>query len=171
MRLKAYIPNIVTLFNLALGVLAIISTLQGAHAGAALLILSAAFMDRFDGKLARKFDVESDLGKELDSLCDLISFGVAPAILIWSYKLADFGVMGTLIIILFAVCGAYRLARYNIVEFEGIYMGIPITISGGLVALMTLYAMNYHINIYFIVMMMLLLSYSMVSKKIKLRKR
>ncbi len=160
-----------TFLNLTLGILAIISILGEAYSVSALLILLAAFMDRFDGKLARKLDVESELGKELDSLCDLISFGVAPAILIWSYKLYDIGLAGTLIIILFALCGAYRLAKFNIVEFEGVYMGIPITISGGIVALMTLYAINYTVNIYLVGMIMIFLSYSMISKKIKLKKR
>ncbi|GAB6087120.1 CDP-diacylglycerol--serine O-phosphatidyltransferase [Alkaliphilus crotonatoxidans] len=171
MKVKAHIPNMFTFLNLSLGILAIISILGEAYRASALLILLAAFMDRFDGKLARKLDVESELGKELDSLCDLISFGVAPAILIWSYKLADFGFVGTLIIILFALCGAYRLAKFNIVEFDGVYMGIPITISGGVVALMTLYSINYTVNIYLIVMIMIFLSYSMISKKIRLKKR
>ncbi len=171
MKVKAHIPNMFTYFNLTLGILAIISILGEAYAVSALLILLAAFMDRFDGKLARKFDVESDFGKELDSLCDLISFGVAPAILIWSYQLAHFGIFGTGIIIIFALCGAYRLAKFNIVEFDGFYMGVPITMCGGIVALMTLYSINYPTNIYFIGMMMIFLSYSMISKKIKLKKR
>lgn len=171
MRVKAHIPNMFTFFNLTLGILAIISILGEAYAVSALLILLAAFMDRFDGKLARKLDVESELGKELDSLCDLISFGVAPAILIWSYQLAAIGFIGTVIIILFALCGAYRLAKFNIVEFDGVYMGVPITISGGIVALMTLYAINYPTNIYVTGMTMLFLSYCMISKRIKLKKR
>lgn len=171
MRVKAHIPNMFTFLNLTLGILAIISILGEAYAISALLILTAAFMDRFDGKLARKFDVESDLGKELDSLCDLISFGVAPAILAWSFLLADFGIIGIGIILAFPICGAYRLARYNIMEFDGVYMGIPITLSGGIVALMTLCAMRYPINIYFIGMVMIFLSYSMISKRIKLKKR
>ncbi|WP_026478737.1 CDP-diacylglycerol--serine O-phosphatidyltransferase [Alkaliphilus transvaalensis] len=171
MKVKAHIPNMFTYFNLTLGILAIISILGEAYSLSASLILLAAFMDRFDGKLARKLDVESEFGKELDSLCDLISFGVAPAILIWSFQLAHVGVFGMVIIILFALCGAYRLAKFNIVEFEGVYMGIPITLSGGIVALMTLYSTKYPTNIYFIVIMMLFLSYSMISKRIKLKKR
>ncbi|KAB3531623.1 CDP-diacylglycerol--serine O-phosphatidyltransferase [Alkaliphilus pronyensis] len=170
-KVKAHIPNMFTFFNLSLGILAIVSILGEAYTVSALLILLAAFMDRFDGKLARKFDVESEFGKELDSLCDLISFGVAPAILIWSYQLNNIGVLGLAIILLFAICGAYRLARFNIIEFEGFYMGIPITLCGGIVALLTLYSINYSSSIYFTGLIMLFLSYSMISKRIKLKKR
>ncbi len=171
MRVKSHIPNMFTLFNLSLGVLSIINILAENYFLAALLILLAALMDRFDGKLARKFDAESDLGKELDSLCDLISFGVAPAILIWASHLIDYGVIGMAIIILFPIAGAYRLARYNVTEFEGVYMGIPITVSGGIVALVNLYSMNYNTSTYFLIFMMMFLSYSMVSQRIKLKKR
>ncbi|ABR49794.1 CDP-diacylglycerol--serine O-phosphatidyltransferase [Alkaliphilus metalliredigens QYMF] len=171
MKVKAHIPNLFTFFNLTLGILAIISILGEAYTLSAILILVAAFMDRFDGQLARKLDVESELGKELDSLCDLISFGVAPAILIWSFQLVDIGAVGIVIIVLFAIAGAYRLARFNIMEFDGEYMGIPITASGGIVALMTLYSINYPTSIYFVSIMMLFLSYSMISKRIKLKKR
>ncbi|WP_331618283.1 CDP-diacylglycerol--serine O-phosphatidyltransferase [Serpentinicella sp. ANB-PHB4] len=171
MRVKAHIPNIFTFFNLALGIVAIINIIKEDYVAASLLILLAAFMDRFDGSLARKFDVVSELGKELDSLCDLISFGVAPAILIYAFKLGEYGNFGLIIILLFAISGAYRLARYNVMEFEGVYLGIPITMCGGIVALMTLYSINYTTNPYFIISMMLFLSYAMISTKIKLRKR
>lgn len=171
MKVKAHIPNMFTIFNLTLGILAIVSIINESYALSALLILIAAFMDRLDGQLARRLDAESELGKELDSLCDLISFGVAPAVLIWSFNLTDLGVAGILITIIFSVSGAYRLARYNIMEFEGVYMGIPITMCGGIVALITLYSIKYHTNVYLIGIMVLVLSYSMVSKKIKLKKR
>ncbi|SDK08778.1 CDP-diacylglycerol--serine O-phosphatidyltransferase [Natronincola ferrireducens] len=171
MRVKAHIPNMFTFFNLTLGILAIVSIINESYTISALLILTAAFTDRLDGQLARKLDAESEIGKELDSLCDLISFGVAPAVLIWSFHLATFGVIGILIMIIFSISGAYRLARYNIMEFDGVYMGIPITMCGGIVALMTLYSINYQINVYFIGIMMLFLSYSMISKRIKLKKR
>lgn len=171
LRVKAHIPNLFTFFNLILGILAIINILHEDYVAASLLILLAAFMDRFDGSLARKFNVESEFGKELDSLCDLISFGVAPAILIWSYQLNQLKYIGLAVILLFAVCGAYRLARYNIMEFDGVFMGIPITMCGGIIALMTLYSINYGSNAYVVSAIMLLLSYSMISKKIKLKKR
>lgn len=171
MKVKSHIPNIFTLLNLTLGILAIFSIINESYTVSALLILLAALTDRFDGQLARRLDAESELGKELDSLCDLISFGVAPAVLIWSFQLVDFGIIGIIIVVIFAISGAYRLARYNVMEFDGVYIGIPITMCGGIVALITLYSISYEANIYFVGLLMLFLSYSMVSKRIKLRKR
>jgi len=171
MRVKSHIPNMFTLFNLSLGILSIINILAKDYFLAALCIVLAALMDRFDGTLARKFDAESELGKELDSLCDLISFGVAPAILVWAHHLIDYGILGMAIITLFPIAGAYRLARYNVTEFAGVYVGVPITISGGIVALVDLYSINYNVSNYFIIFIMIFLSYAMVSQRIKLKKR
>ncbi len=171
MKVKAHIPNMFTLFNLSLGVLSIINILGENYFLAALCIIAAALMDRFDGSLARKFDAESDLGKELDSLCDLISFGVAPAILVWASHLVEYGAIGMVITILFPIAGAYRLARYNVTEFSGVYIGIPITISGGIVALINLYSINYNVSNYFFIFIMIFFSYAMVTQKIRLKKR
>lgn len=171
MKLKNQIPNMFTLSNLALGILAIISIFYRHFEISALLIIVAGFLDRMDGKLARKFDVTSDFGKELDSLCDLISFGVAPAILMWNINFMQSGALGIIITVLFSVAGATRLARYNIAEFEGVYIGIPITLCGGIVALLSLYSTRYTMNLSLVMLTMLFLSYAMVSKKIKLKKR
>jgi CDP-diacylglycerol--serine O-phosphatidyltransferase len=171
MKFKSNIPNLFTFFNLALGILSIIYIFKQNYYVSALLILLAALFDRFDGKLARKFNAASDLGKELDSLCDLISFGVAPSILMWNINLIHIGIIGIIITILFAVSGAYRLARYNTIDFEGVYLGLPITLSGGLVALASLYTIRYRTNIYIIVFFMVMLSYLMISTKFKLKKR
>ena len=171
MEIKSKIPNLFTLLNLSLGILSILYIFENDYYMSSLLILLAALLDRFDGLLARKFNATSSIGKELDSLCDLISFGVAPSILAWHIKLINFGVIGIIITILYAVAGAYRLARYNTTEFHGIYVGIPITLAGGIVAITSLYTIRYSINIYFLAVFMLFLSYSMVSTKIQLKKR
>lgn len=171
MKVKSQIPNFFTLLNLASGVLAIISIFYERYGVSAILIIVAGFLDRMDGKLARMLDEVSDFGKELDSLCDLISFGVAPAILIWSLSLMETGVIGIVITIIFALAGATRLARYNISEFEGAYIGIPITICGGIVALIALYSTMYDTNLTLVMLTMLFLSYAMISKRIKLKKR
>lgn len=112
--MKAYLPNVLTFTNLGLGILALLSVFARDYTLSAILIITAALMDRFDGQLARKLDAESEIGKQLDSLCDLISFGVAPAVLIWSFSLQIFGIIGIIVIILFAVAGAYRLAKFNV---------------------------------------------------------
>ena len=169
--MKTHLPNVLTFGNLSLGILAILSVFSEDYTLSAILIILAAFMDRFDGQLARKLDVESEIGKQLDSLSDLISFGVAPAILIWSYSLQIFGFIGIIIIVLFAVSGAYRLAKFNVTDFAGTFSGIPITLAGGFVALMTLYAINYPMHDYVVLIIVPLLSYSMVSKKIHLKKK
>ncbi|MFZ5965637.1 MAG: CDP-diacylglycerol--serine O-phosphatidyltransferase [Bacillota bacterium] len=171
MKYKSQIPNIFTLLNLSMGLLAIISVFYDQYATSASLIIIAGFLDRFDGKLARMLDVVSDFGKELDSLCDLISFGVAPAILMWHLNLMETGALGIAITLIFALCGAFRLARYNITDFEGVYLGIPITLCGGLVALLSLYSIRFATNLPIILGAMLFLSYAMVSKRIRLRKR
>jgi len=171
MKIKDSIPNLFTLLNLSLGILAILYIFDMDYYRSALLILLAALLDRFDGVLARKFNATTNLGKELDSLCDLISFGVAPSVLIWHIQLVEFGAIGVIITILFAVSGAYRLARYNVTEFKGVYIGIPITISGGIVALTCLYIIRYNLNIYFLALLMLFLTYGMVSTRIRLKKR
>ncbi|MCT4592993.1 MAG: CDP-diacylglycerol--serine O-phosphatidyltransferase [Anaeromicrobium sp.] len=171
MKYKKQIPNMFTLLNMSLGILAIIYTFSGQYSKSALFIIAATMLDRMDGQLARKLDVVSEFGKELDSLCDLISFGVAPALLMWNLSLIKMGTLGILVTLIFALCGTVRLARYNITEFEGVYMGIPITACGGLVALMALYSTKYATNLMLVFGMMIFLSYAMVSKKIKLKKR
>lgn len=166
---KSYIPNAFTFGNLACGVLSIVFSMKGELAVSSILIISAAILDRYDGKIARMFNASSSVGKELDSLADLISFGVAPSIISWVLFLNEYNILGYILICLFPICGAYRLARYNITEFHEVFMGIPITIAGFIMAIDSL------VNIYIIkhylisTLFFILLSYLMVSK-IKIKK-
>ena len=163
---KSYIPNSFTFGNLALGVLSIIFAIKGRYDIAVFAILGAALLDRYDGRIARMFNASSKLGTELDSLADLVSFGVAPAIISWSLYLNEYGIIGYIIVCLYPICGAYRLARYNVNvdSFDNVFMGIPITIAGFLMAIDSL------INIYIIkhniisTILIVLFSYLMVSK-------
>lgn len=169
MNIKRHIPNLFTFFNLSLGMLAIMICIKNNSNSsaqlAALLILTACFMDRFDGKIARKLGVVSDLGKELDSLSDLISFGVAPAILSWQLNLVPVGIVGYIIILIFPIAGAYRLARFNVMPFSNIYSGIPITVAGGILALYNLYLIKFSYRSQIMtILFIILLSYLMVSK-------
>jgi CDP-diacylglycerol--serine O-phosphatidyltransferase len=134
--LKSFIPNALTASNLVLGVFSIISTLHNDYTAAALFIVAALIADGLDGRVARFFNASSEFGKELDSLCDLASFGVAPAILAYSFLLKDFGLMGYIIAAFFAVCGALRLARFNVNTsiVKGFFMGLPIPAGGCAVA-------------------------------------
>ena len=114
---KSCIPNIFTFINLSCGVLSILSTFTdgGKYIQAAILILLAGLVDRYDGRIARYLQVSSEVGKELDSLADLVSFGVAPSLLIYSlFNLNSFGPLGLLgyiILLAFPICGAFRLSR------------------------------------------------------------
>ncbi|MED3563201.1 CDP-diacylglycerol--serine O-phosphatidyltransferase [Bacillus xiapuensis] len=134
-KLKSQTANVITLTNLSLGGFAIVLGLHGNLRLSLLLIFLAAFADRFDGMIARKFSIESDLGKQLDSMSDIISFGVAPALLLYQGILQDFGGPGTFFTVLYIGCGAFRLARFNITESNGYFTGLPITAAGCLVTL------------------------------------
>jgi CDP-diacylglycerol---serine O-phosphatidyltransferase len=159
------IPNFFTFSNLACGFLSILMTFQGNYKWASLFILIAGLIDRYDGRVARFLKVSSDLGKELDSLADLVSFGVAPSILIFSlYNFISFGVVGYLIVLLFPIAGAYRLARYNSSNFDGVFMGIPITAAGSFMALFSLITIEKSTNSILPIIFILLLSYLMISK-------
>ena len=175
---KSCIPNIFTFINLSCGVLSILSTFTdgGKYIQAAILILLAGLVDRYDGRIARYLQVSSEVGKELDSLADLVSFGVAPSLLIYSlFNLNSFGPLGFLgyiILLAFPICGAFRLARYNISTFNGVFTGIPITIAGcfmALFAIIACYIKIQNINTIIPVILMILGSYLMVSN-LKLKK-
>lgn len=172
MTIRNNLPNMFTLTNLALGVWAIINMFYGDYFLSCLLIITAGMMDRFDGMVARKLNATSDIGKELDSLSDLISFGIAPAILIWNVSLNAVPFLGTTVAVAYVLCGAFRLARYNVTEFSGVYIGVPITLAGGLLALISLYIIQYkEINDIVVSIVVALLSYAMVTNKLKLKKR
>lgn len=161
---KNAIPNIFTFINLTFGMLSIMFTFTNSIDLSAIMILCAAFVDRYDGRIARIIKAESILGKELDSLADLISFGAAPAILSWSIFLIDYGVLGYIITILFPIAGAFRLARYNISEFNNVFSGIPITIAGSILALYNFISLHMIQYSGISLMVIILLSYLMVSK-------
>src|SRR3712207_1726504 len=98
---------------------------------AAIFVICAALMDRYDGRVARYLNVSSEIGKQLDSLADLISFGVAPSILMYRmYDFSNMGLWGYIMLLVFPLAGAYRLARYNVTKFDGVFAGVPITIAG-----------------------------------------
>jgi len=134
-KLKIQTANLLTITNLFLGGFSIAESLKGNLNLSLLLIFIAALADRFDGMVARKLNIESDLGKQLDSMSDIISFGVAPALLIYQGILSDFDFPGTFFTILYIACGAFRLARFNISDSNGYFTGLPITAAGCLLTL------------------------------------
>ena len=170
---KSSIPNIFTFINLSFGILSLLSTFDGNYSLACIFILLAALVDRYDGRIARYLQVTSDLGKELDSLADLVSFGVAPSILVFLlfnfYTLGPSKIFGIIPLLLFPICGAFRLAKYNTSEFNGVFTGVPITVTGSCLALFSLFTVNKQISALIPLLLLLLGSYLMVSK-LKLKK-
>ena len=157
--IRFLIPQLITFTNLALGTIAILISMNSEPKTAIILILIAAFIDRLDGKIARKLNAESNLGKELDSLSDLISFGVAPIVVAWKIGLVYIGIGGYITAILFVMAGAFRLARYNVINFSDGFVGLPITLAGSFLSLIMLFTS--HINI--IIIASIALSFLMVS--------
>jgi CDP-diacylglycerol--serine O-phosphatidyltransferase len=160
--------NTITLINILFGSLSLIGTLHGNYKVAAFFILIAVVMDGMDGRIARKFGVSSEMGKELDSLCDLVSFGVAPALLLYSQVLNIFPyLLGLIAAVLYIMCGAFRLARFNVLNIKEYFVGIPITLAGTALAFVSLLAS--FIPEYMIFITVIFLSFMMISN-IKVRK-
>ena len=129
---KAAVPSFFTLLNLFSGFLAITQIHEGQFVEACWLIVLAGFFDALDGLMARLTDGVSLFGVELDSLCDVVSFGVAPAYLLFAFGLDEFGALGSIIASLPVLCGAVRLARFNL-NFDGEnkehFYGMPIPVQ------------------------------------------
>lgn len=164
-KIRDFLPNIFTLGNLSCGVLSLLMTYEGTYKYACLFIILAALLDRYDGRIARALNVTNDIGKELDSLADLISFGVAPSLLVFNMNnFGNLGIIGYISLIIFPVAGAYRLAKYNITDFTGVFTGIPITCAGMALAVYSLFDINRVLNVGITLVIVFLLSYLMVSR-------
>lgn len=142
MRRGVYIlPNLFTTGNLFCGFWAIVSVFQEKFFYAAIAILLASGFDVLDGKVARLSRATSKFGVQYDSLADLVSFGVAPAVLAFSWALRPYGRFGWLAAFLFVVCGALRLARFNVMSASGetkFFKGLPIPAAASMIALIIL---------------------------------
>jgi CDP-diacylglycerol--serine O-phosphatidyltransferase len=135
-------PFLFTFGNAFFGFFSIILAFEGEKVTAAYCIFISALMDALDGRVARLMKVESELGVELDSLCDAISFCLAPAFLIYVWQLRTFGFVGAVIGALFLLAGLFRLARFNLLHDEQtvFFIGLPTTIAGCFVATILLNA-------------------------------
>lgn len=157
----ALLPNLCTAANLLLGVTAITAVFNNNVQLAAILIVFAAVLDRFDGILARKCNAESAFGREFDSLADLVSFGVAPAALLY-VSAAEWNTTAGLVVFgLFTLCGAFRLARFNVsTTSTKSFQGVPITAAGSMLAVLVYLIPNVAVNL----ALGVLLSMAMISK-------
>lgn len=159
------LPNMLTISNLFLGVVAIILAFKGDQYVdiAAITVIVGMLMDGLDGRVARMLNAQSEFGKELDSLSDVITFGIAPAFIMYVVVLQDLPLVGVLITAVFPICGALRLARFNVqAGVPGYFIGLPITAAGGVLATLALYHQVF--NNVMLAIAMLLLSFLMVSK-------
>lgn len=131
------LPSLLTTGNLFCGFLALLLTTQHRYTEAALAILVAMVMDILDGKVARLTKTTTQFGVEFDSLADMVSFCVAPAFLLYAWALSPLGRAAWLAAFLFVVCGALRLARFNVAsgtQDRRYFIGLPTPAAAGLVA-------------------------------------
>ena len=158
------ISDLLTFVNLISGLLCIFFAAIGFFKIAAALLLVSVAFDYFDGKSAKKRNIANDFGKELDSLADIVSFGITPAVFIF---LIFKDIRFVLVYIIYLLAGIIRLARFNVVNKSGYFEGMPITVNGVLVPILYFIAADstpYAYYIYF-----LLAAFLMVSS-IKFRK-
>ncbi len=134
------LPSVFTVGNLFLGIFAMILAFEDKTAHAAIMVIIGMLLDGLDGRVARMLNTQSEFGKELDSLSDIVTFGVAPAFIMYAVLLQNMGAAGWIIAAMFPACGALRLARFNVqAGVPGYFIGLPITAAGGTLATMALY--------------------------------
>lgn len=135
------LPNLLTTGNLFFGFFSIVKSLQGDFIWAGSAILLAAIFDVLDGRIARLTNASSEFGVQYDSLCDLVSFGLAPAFLMYQFALSGLGRIGWIVCFIFLACGALRLARFNVQSSIGKanddFTGLPIPMAAGPIACFT----------------------------------
>ena len=173
-KTRVILPNILTLVGVCIGLSSIKFALDGRFEISTLAIIIAAVIDGLDGRIARLIKGASKVGKELDSLTDVISFGVAPAFIMYFWKLNELGRVGWLICLIYVICVALRLARFNVSSEaepswrDNFFEGIP-SPAGGVIVLIPLifsfsdlniFNLNYNIivPIFFIIISILLIS-------------
>jgi CDP-diacylglycerol---serine O-phosphatidyltransferase len=169
-RRRYLIPNAVTVGNMFCGFLSILYSAEGKFSLAILAIVVAILLDGVDGRVARKLNATSEFGLEFDSLADLISFGVAPGMLVfyWAFSLYDRD-LGVLFTFAYAVCAASRLARYNIstTNLKG-FTGLPSPgAAAAVAALVYLYPSYLHDSLFlrlFVGLITVSIGYLMVSR-------
>lgn len=140
-RGASILPSLFTLANMFFGYLSIIYSIKGRYEESVNFVLFAAILDALDGRIARITKTTSEFGKELDSLADFLSFGVAPALVLYFWGFSELGRFGFVLVFLLPLAGAIRLARFNVqsqVVDKRYFVGLPIP-AGACSALFPLY--------------------------------
>ena len=133
------LPSILTTFGMFAGFYSIIASINGDFTLAAISIMVAMLWDALDGRVTRLTNTQSDFGAQYDSLADLVSFGVAPALLVYEWSLSDLGRIGWLAAFIFLACAALRLARFNTqvgILDKRYFQGLPSPAAAGVIASM-----------------------------------
>ena len=174
-KTRVILPNMFTLIGVCIGLSSIKFAFDEKFTLSIIAIIVAAIIDGLDGRIARLIQGTSKVGKELDSLTDVISFGVAPAFIMYFWKLNELGRIGWLICLIYVVCVALRLARFNVNSGketswrDNFFEGVP-SPAGGVIVLMPLvyslseiqiFSINYD---YFVPILFVLVSILLISK-------
>ena len=147
-KTRVILPNILTLIGVCIGLSSIKFALDSKYEIAVIAIIFAALIDGLDGRIARLIKGTSKVGKELDSLTDVISFGVAPAFIMYFWSLNNLGKFGWLLCLIYVVCVALRLARFNVHSNEeaswkdNFFEGVPSPAGGILVLMPLIYSLS-----------------------------
>ena len=145
---RMLLPNMLTLIGVCIGLTSIRFALDGKFEFAIVAIIFAALIDGLDGRIARLIKGTSKVGKELDSLTDMISFGVAPAFIMYFWKLNTLGRFGWLLCLVYVICVALRLARFNVNSNQesswrdNFFEGVPSPAGGILVLTPLIYSLS-----------------------------
>ena len=153
-KTRYILPSVLTLVGVCLGISSIKFAMDGNFIFAVLFLIVAAILDGLDGRVARLIKGTSNFGKELDSLTDFVSFGIAPGFIIYFWELNKLGKIGWLIILFYAVCCVLRLARFNLTKFEdkeewknNFFQGIPSPAGGCLILLPLIFELSNFSNL------------------------
>ena len=156
-KTRYLLPNILTLAGVCLGISSIKFSIDENFSLAVTLILFAAILDALDGRIARLIKGTSEFGKELDSLTDFVSFGIAPVFTLYFWELNNYGKLGWAITLIYSVCCVLRLARFNLTKIEetqewknNFFEGVPSPAGGILILMPLIYDLtnlNFGINI------------------------
>ena len=139
---RSLLPNTLTIFGVCLGLSSIKFALDTNYTMSVIAIVFAAILDTLDGRVARLIKATSKVGKELDSLTDVISFGVAPSFVMYFWTINEIGKIGWMLVLIYTVCCALRLARFNLTVAEetetwkiNFFEGVPSPAAAGLILL------------------------------------
>ena len=174
-KTRYILPNILTIAGVCLGISSIKFSLDLNFSMAVIFITLAAILDALDGRIARLIKGTSDFGKELDSLTDFVSFGIAPAFIIYFWELNKYGKLGWAITLIYSVCCVLRLARFNLTKFkpeetwkQNYFEGVPSPIGALLILsplVLELTEFNFLINNnYFVPLFTLVIAVLLISK-------